>query len=302
MHKVVFIVGATGTGKSDLAVDLAKLFGGEVISCDSVQVFKGFDIGSAKITKQQMQGVRHHLLDLCEPNDYFSVSDFVQNAETAIEEITKRGHLPIVVGGTGLYVNALINGFNFGQTDRHQDFREEIAKKIEELGFDSVLKELEKLDSKLAQKVNLNNKKRLIRAYEIAEFGDKQISNKPQYDFLLFALTMPREQLYQRLDLRAQKIVDDGLVEEVKQLIQKGARPDCQPMRAIGYKEVLPYLQGEISHEEMIALLAQHTRNYAKRQMTYLRSMQKTNQITYVDITQENVKTKIAKKIKEWLC
>ncbi len=296
--KVIFILGPTGVGKTALSVALAKQFNGEVISADSVQVFKGFDIGSAKVTLKEMGGVVHHGIDIVSPKDEFSASEFVKFTKEKIEEITSRGKLPIIAGGTALYVKSLVEGYNFGGTEKHDDFRALLEKEIEENGIEFVYEKFKNEAPEIAAKIDEKNKVRLIRAYEIFKFGTgkEKDEGKVEYDFKIFALTMPREKLYEGINMRAKIMIENGLVEEVRQLYSKYG--NCQPMCAIGYKEVLPYLKGEITLDEMDTLISQHTRNYAKRQLTFLRSMK---DISFVDVSNIEEKEKMKEEIKSWL-
>lgn len=296
--KVIFILGPTGVGKTALSVDLAKQFNGEVISADSVQVFKGFDIGSAKVTADEMDGVVHHGIDIVSPEKEFSASEFVNFTKAKIEEISAKGKLPIIAGGTALYVKSLVEGYNFGGTEKHDEFRAMLEKEIEDNGIDFVYEKFKQEAPETAEKIDGKNKVRLIRAYEIFKFGTGKEKNKNnvEYDFKIFALTMPREKLYERINMRAKIMIENGLVEEVENLYSRYG--DCQPMRAIGYKEVLPYLNGEISLEEMDALISQHTRNYAKRQLTFLRSMKDIN---FIDVSLKEEKEKMKEEISQWL-
>lgn len=297
-QKVIFILGPTGVGKTAMSVSLAKEFGGEIISADSVQVFKEFDIGSAKVTKEEMEGIVHYGIDIVSPDQEFSASDFVCYTKNKIEEIASHGKLPIIVGGTALYVKSLVEGYNFGGTEKHEEFREELEREISEKGLESVFAKLQDKDPEMASKIDGKNKVRVIRALEICEFGSGKEKNEAesQYDCKIFALTMPREKLYERINKRAQIMLMNGLVDEVRGLY--GKYGDCQPMRAIGYKEVIPYLNGEITVQEMESLISQHTRNYAKRQLTFLRGMEN---VRFVDVLNENEKINMKEEIKSWL-
>ncbi len=302
MQKVLFIFGPTGVGKSKMAVWLAQKFNGEIISSDSVQIYRGFDIGSAKVTTEEMAGVKHYNIDICDPSDYFSVSDFVDITRKEISEISSRGKLPIVVGGTGLYVSALLGGYNFGGTNRNEEYRRELEKEIERYGLDYAYQKLEALDKTLAEKIDRHNKVRVIRGLEIAKYGEKQTKSETPYDYKIIALSLPREVLYQRIDARTKNMVENGLVKEVKALLEKGVTKSCQPMSAIGYKETVKYLEGEISLEQMQNEIKQNTRHYAKRQITYLRSLSKTYKVSEVDVTDFELSQKrIEKEVKEWL-
>lgn len=297
-QKVLYLLGATGIGKSGLAVKLAKKYNMEIISADSVQVYKGFDIGSAKITKKEMSGVMHYGIDIVLPNDNFSVSDFVNYTKDKIKEISCKGKLPLVVGGTGLYIKAFVEGYNLGGTERHEDFRKELEELAQKEGLDYLYLKLKSLSPKMAENIDKNNKVRLIRALEIATFGEeKQFKNvNDEFDFKLIALSMNREKLYQRINSRVDLMLKSGLIEEVKNLYDKYG--DCQPMKAIGYKETLSYLKGKITKEEMINLISQHTRNYAKRQLTFLRGMKN---ISYFDVEDKDFTENLEKEINIWL-
>lgn len=280
MDKAIFILGPTGVGKSDIGIWLALKLKGEIISSDSVQIYKGFDIGSAKITKEEMQGVKHYAIDIVEPNEYFSVYDYVEFTRQKIHEINEKGKVPIVVGGTGLYIKALIEGYNFGGTDKHDDFREKLKIKAENQGSQLLWNELEKKNPQMAEKISPNNTKRLIRALELCQFGSKLTKNKAEIQSLIFALNLDREILYDRINKRVDKMIEQGLFKEVENLLKQGVKVDSQPMRAIGYKEVVDFLNGSASAQTTIDLIKQHSRNYAKRQLTFLRGMEN---VIYVD-------------------
>lgn len=294
--KVLFILGATGVGKSSLAIKLAKRFNGEIISADSVQVYKEFDIGSAKISAKEMEGVQHYGIDLLEPSECFSAFEFVEYTKKTIAQIISKGKLPIIVGGTGLYVKALVENYNFGEVKANQEFREELEKIIDEKGLDFVFNQLEELNPTLAKKTDRNNKVRVIRALEIAKFGQDQTKQESEYKYKIFALTLDREKLYQQINKRVDLMFEAGLEEEVRRLY--AAYGDCQPIRAIGYKEVVSYINNELTYDRMKDLIKQHTRNYAKRQITFLKSI---NEINYVDVLKKNFIHEMEEEITEWL-
>ena len=295
-EKVIFLLGATGSGKTSFAVKLAKFFDGEIISADSVQVFKEFDIGSAKVTEKETQGVKHYGIDIKSPNENFSAGEYVQYTKECIKEILKHNKLPIIAGGTGLYIKALTEGYNFGDAEKNQEFREKIESEIEKFGIDKVVQDNKELLCNLNES-DRKNKVRVVRALEIAQAGgSKEKNNEPEFDFKILALSLPREMLYQKINQRVDVMIKQGLVDEVKSLHQKYG--NCQPMTAIGYKEVLPYLNGEISCEEMAEKIKQNTRHYAKRQLTFLRGMQN---IEYVDLQDEACFEKTKESIKQWL-
>lgn len=297
--KVLFILGPTGSGKTEIAVRLAKKYNGEIISADSVQVYKEFDIGSAKVTKNEMGGITHYGIDIKSPIEEFSVYDYVQYTLQKVDEITKKGKLPIIVGGTGLYVKSLIEGYNFGDAEKHQEFRANLEEEIKSHGLDYVYQNLCQKDGKLASTIDKNNPARVIRALEIASYGSgKKKTNDCKYDFKLIAITLNRETLYYKINARVDKMIEDGLIEEVKSLYKKYGE-SVQPMKAIGYKEILPYLKGEIQKQNMIDLIKQHTRNYAKRQLTFLRGI---DNVRYIDNNdRDRALLNACKEIEEWL-
>ncbi len=280
MDKAIFILGPTGVGKSEIAIKLALNLRGKIISSDSVAIYKGFDIGSAKITKEEMQGVKHYAIDIVEPNEYFSVYDFVEFTRQKIHEINEKGNLPIVVGGTGLYIKALTQGYNFGGTEKHDDFRQENQILAQEKGSQVLWDNLNKINPQMAEKISPNNTKRLIRALEVCQFGSEQTKNKIDLQSLTFALNLDRAILYDRINARVDKMITQGLIDEVENLLKSGVKIDSQPMKAIGYKEVVEFLNGNIDEKTSIELIKQHSRNYAKRQLTFLRGMEG---IIYVD-------------------
>ena len=289
MERALFVLGPTGVGKSGFAIKLAKLFDGEIISADSVQVYKGLNIGSAKITADEMQGVAHHAIDILQPDQEFSVFEFVELTKKLIAQINQNGKLPIVVGGTGLYVKAFLEGYDFGGSGRNSQFRE----KLWAMGENQLFAMLQKVAPERAAQIEINDKKKLIRALEIAEFGSQPKSHGTNINFLAFALTMPREGLYKKINARVDEMVEQGLIKEVADLKAQGLTEQNQSMKAIGYKEVLWFLDGKIQKQQMIDLIKQHTRNYAKRQMTYLRGMK----IPFFDVSEEQ---KIIEYVRDW--
>ena len=300
MKKVLIILGPTGIGKSEVGIYLAKKFNGEIISADSVQVYKYFDIGSAKITQEQMQGIKHYGIDILQPNEEFNAHQFIQYTKDKINEISERNHLPIIVGGTALYIRALVENYNLGATQKHEEFREKLENEIEKDGLETVYNKLVQLDKDLAKKTDKHNKVRVIRAMEIATFGgEKSFSqNDDQYEYKIFALCMDRQSLYERINLRADKMLDEGIITETQNIIANYGY-DLSPLKAIGYKEVVSYLKNEIDKDTMLSLIKQHSRNYAKRQMTFLRSMKN---VTYIDVqNRESGVKSLEKEARKWL-
>lgn len=270
MKKVLFILGPTGVGKSEVGIKLAQIFNGEIISADSVQVFRELNIGSAKVSEKEMGNIKHHAIDILPPQAKFSVFEFVKLTKDLIEQISAKGKNPIIVGGTGLYVKALTEGYDFGGESVSQQSREDLDKMTNE----ELANLLKSLNPEILNKIDLNNKRRLVRAVEIAREGKKVSKNKCEYDFLVLALVQPREQLYKKINDRVDLMIKKGLIEEVKGLKEKGLTLENQSMSAIGYKEIYNYIEGQCTLEEAINLIKQHTRNYAKRQITFMKGLQ----------------------------
>ena len=290
-NKIIIISGPTAVGKSDLGVECALRFGGEVVSADSMQIYKGLDIGTGKVTQEEMKSVKHHLLDIISPDERYSVGQYLQDATVVIDDILSRGKLPIIVGGTGLYINALINGMNFSDADRSDEVREKWKAIASEKGNEVVYEKLVEIDPVSAQKISPNDLKRTIRAIEIFEVTGKPKSQSAntaecKYDYIFVILDEDREVLYERINKRVDKMFDLGLENEVKTLYNNGIDEKYQCMQAIGYKEFFPYFKGESSLEDIKHLIKQKSRNYAKRQLTWLRTM---DNIIWQDVNQENL-------------
>lgn len=298
MKKVIFILGPTAVGKTYFSVKLAKEIGGEIISADSVQIYKDLNIGSAKVTKEEMQGVKHYAIDILEPEEEFSVYDFVEYTKEKIDEIIAKGKTPIVVGGTGLYVKALTLGYNFGDAPYDEKLRSELEKLQKEKGNDFIFELLEAKAPDIAKSIDRHNPVRVLRAYEIALAGGEKKENKVEIDSLVIALTREREKLYADINKRVDIMLANGLVEEVRALMKRGLSLENQCMKAIDYKEVYSYLLGEYDYDRMVELLKQHSRNYAKRQMTFLRGMQNVNYIDTED--REKAFVELLNIVKEW--
>lgn len=281
MKKVLFLLGPTAVGKTSFGVKLAQKLNGEIISADSVQIFKGLDIGSAKVTKEEMQGVTHYGIDICSPQEEFSVFDFVEFTKKKIDEIIAKGKLPIVVGGTGLYIKALTLGYDFGNAKKDEKLRAKLENLASEKGMQALFDMLKSLDEGEAKKIDKQNKVRLIRAIEIATNRGTKGQNVSDIDALVVGLVRDREKLYQSINSRVDLMMKNGFEDEVKSLKEMGISKENQCMRAIGYKEMLAYLDNEINKERMIELTKQHSRNYAKRQLTFLRGMENVH---FVDV------------------
>jgi len=278
LEKVIAIIGPTAVGKTKLSLELAKRFNGEIINGDSMQIYRGLDIGTAKIKKEEMLGIPHHLFDIKEPEDSFSVYEFQKLVREKIHEISKRNHLPFIVGGTGLYIQSVLYDYQFQETGRDNAIRERFMKRAEQEGIASLYEELKQIDPDYAEKIHPNNERRVIRALEIfyttgITMTDtiKRQQKDMVYDAVLIGLTMERDLLYRRIDERVDKMLEEGLLEEVKGLYEKGLE-SSQAAQAIGYKELFLYFKGELSLEEAVLLLKQNTRRFAKRQLTWFRN------------------------------
>ena len=298
MKKVIFLVGPTAVGKTFFSVKLARKIGGEIISADSVQIYKHLDIGSAKVTKEEMQGIKHYAIDILEPEEEFSVYDFVQYTKEKIDEIIAKGKVPIVVGGTALYVKALTLGYDFGGVESDKKLRSELENLAKTKGNDHLFKLLQEKNPQMAEHTDKSNTVRLVRALEIAMGGGEKGKNDTDIDPLVIALVRDRQKLYADINRRVDIMLANGLVKEVQGLKDRGLTLQNACMKAIDYKEVFSYLEGEYDYERMVELLKQHSRNYAKRQMTFLRGM---DNINYVDTEdREKAFEEILKLIENW--
>ena len=283
-EKVVVIVGPTASGKTGLSIELAKRIGGEIISADSMQIYKDMDIGTAKVTKEEAEGIKHYLVDCVSPDERYTVSDFKRDAENAIKEILEKGKTPIVVGGTGLYVNSLIYGIEYQDMKFDEIYRNELMEKAEsEEGLKELWDEANKIDPEAMTKISKNDKKRIIRVLEIYKATGKTKTeqeilsrqNGVKYDYKVFGITMDREKLYNRINLRVDIMIEKGLEDEVRNLLNKYDEFPTA-MQGLGYKEVVEYFEGILTRDEMIEKIKQESRRYAKRQMTWFRKNQET--------------------------
>lgn len=281
--KVIVICGPTASGKTALSIELAKKINGEIISSDSMQIYKDMNIGTAKPTQEEMQGIQHYLLDFVEPNQRYSVAEYKKDAENAIEKILSKGKIPIVVGGTGLYVDSLIYGIEYQDIKLDEEYRKELEKRVEAEGLEELYNEAQKIDPQSIEKISRNDKKRILRILEIYKATGKNKTeqeiesrkNGVKYDYKVFAINMEREKLYERINMRVDIMIENGLIEEVENLLEKyNEFPTA--MQGLGYKEVVEYLQGKISKEEMIERIKRETRRYAKRQLTWFRKNKQT--------------------------
>ena len=276
---LIILTGPTAVGKTKASIGLAKALNGEIISADSMQVYKYMDIGSAKIRPEEMDGIKHYLIDELEPDEEFHVVRFQQMAKAAMEEIYAKGKVPIVVGGTGFYIQALLYDIDFTENEEDTAYRMELEQIAKENGPEKLHEMLREVDPESADAIHANNVKRVIRALEfykltgqkISEHNEKERAKEAPYEFCYFVLNDDRKLLYDRIDLRIDKMMEEGLLEEVSSLKNKGYTKDMVSMQGLGYKEILDYLNGECSLEEAIYILKRDTRHFAKRQLTWFR-------------------------------
>lgn len=281
MNQVIVIVGPTASGKTSLSIELAKRCNGEIISVDSMQIYKHMDIGTAKPTLEEMQGIKHYLIDEILPNEEFNVVRFNELANKYIEEIIEKGKQPILVGGTGLYISSLINNIIFSESECDWELREALKKEAEELGPQSIHDKLRLVDVQAADNIHPNNVKRVIRALEVYYQTLKPISYHNEisrgvpskYNFVLIGLTMDRQRLYERIDKRVDIMLQNGLVDEVKKLIILGYSNAIISMQGIGYKEILAYIYHEKTLDEVVEIIKRDSRRYAKRQITWFKKI-----------------------------
>ena len=294
MSKIPLIVlmGPTASGKTSMAVEVCKKYGGEVVTADSMQVYKHMNIGTAKPDEEEMQGIKHHMIDLVEPTEEYSLADYVKEAKKVIEDIHSRGKLPVLAGGTGLYIDTLISDIALSDGDKDEALREELSEIAKTQGEDKLFEMLREIDPASCKTIHNNNVKRVIRAIEFFKTtGIKQsdhikntVKNSP-YDLTKFCLTWDREVLYERINKRVDIMFDMGLEEEVKKVRAMGVTSKHTSMQGIGYKEVVEGLQNGWSVEEMKELIKKNTRNYAKRQITFFKRMQNHTLLPYEEAT-----------------
>lgn len=275
---VIAIVGPTAVGKTKLSIEIAKRFNGEIISGDSMQIYKGMDIGTAKIKEDEKQGIPHYMIDIKNPDESFTVVDFQSYVQQYISEITQRKKIPILVGGSGLYIQAALFNYNFARSKRSQKITKQLEKEIEHYGIEPLYQRLIKIDPKQADKIHPNNHRRVIRALEIyettgltmSEYKESQMKESP-YNLIFIGLEMDRKLLYERINLRVDEMIEEGLLDEVEALMQQNFDNKLS-MQAIGYKEFIPYFRGEYNLERAIELLKRNSRRYAKRQYTWFKN------------------------------
>ena len=279
MKQVIVIAGPTASGKTGLSVEVAKQLNTEIVSADSMQIYRDMNVGTAKVTQEEMQGIVHHMIDIVSPFENYNVSQYVEDAKTCVESIIAKGKIPVIAGGTGLYINSLVYGYDLAPIPSDDAVRAELTAMYEEKGGEYLLAELQKIDPKTAQRLHPNNGRRLIRALEVYRISGTTISqqeertkNAPKpYDVKFFVLDTARDLLYNRINERVDKMLENGLIEEVKELLRQGVPKTNTAMQAIGYKEMVEYLDGYLTLEEAVDKIKQESRRYAKRQLTWFR-------------------------------
>lgn len=293
-QKVLVICGPTASGKTRLAVDCALKFNTEIISADSQLIYKGLNIGTAKPTEEEMRGVKHHMIDVVEPTESFSVSDYSKMALPVLENLLLQGKMPIICGGTGFYINSLLFDLGYGNAAADEEIREKYAEFLKNYGKDALFQKLKEVDPDTANVLHPNDIKRVIRALEIYEVsGNKKSAQSdsliPMYEFIAVAINYPRAELYERINCRVDEMFRDGLVEEVQGLLNRGVNENCQCMQAIGYKEVVFGLKNYDLQSTMSDIIKQNTRHYAKRQITFFKKMPNLVWVDPKDATAEKI-------------
>ena len=296
-QKVIVICGPTASGKTKLSIEIAKKINGEIVSADSMQIYKDMTIGTAKPTPEEMQGIKHYLIDFVSPNQRYSVADYNKDALKAIEKIIKKGKTPIVIGGTGLYVNSLIYGIEYFDIEVDLEYREKLEEIAKLEGIEKLYDMAKEIDPEAIKNISKNDQKRICRILEIyhatgknkTEQEKESRKNGPKYQYLLYGITMDREKLYDRINKRVDIMINDGLIEEVQNVVKKYDEFPTA-MQGLGYKEVVEYLNGITTKEEMIEKIKMETRRYAKRQLTWFKKCENIKWINGLDDIQNNIK------------
>lgn len=296
--KVVVVVGPTASGKTNMAIELAKKIDGEIVSADSMQIYKYMDIGTAKPSPEEMQGIKHYMMDIIEPDADFSVAKYKEMALECVEKIIREKKIPIIVGGTGLYVNSIIDNIEFSEIITDWEYRSQLQERAEREGSETLFRELKEVDPEASMKIHPNDTRRIIRALEVYKYTGKPISyhqkqsrlNPPAYNFLVIGLAMERRELYRRIDTRVDRMIENGLINEVKSLLERGVDSKCTAMQGLGYKEMVEHLDGNKTLEEVIETIKRDSRRYAKRQLTWFRRDQRIFWVDALEDQKENVK------------
>lgn len=306
---LIILTGPTAVGKTDLSIKIAKDLDAEIISADSMQIYEYMDVGSAKVTKEEMDGIHHYMIDEVKPDFKFSVSEFQLRADKYIDEIIEKNKLSLVTGGTGLYLNSLIYNMDFAKSDANNELRESLRLELEEHGIDYMHEKLRSLDEESANRIHKNNTKRVIRALEVCLSGEKMndfsrdLKFNDKYEPIIIVLNRERDHLYERINKRVDIMLEKGLIDEVKNLLNMGYSKDLVSMQGIGYKEIIKYLDGEYTYDEAIEVIKRDSRRYAKRQITWFKRYESAkwfNLDEYNDfnILEKDVLTYIENKIK----
>lgn len=306
-EKILVIGGPTAVGKTETSINIAKKLNGEIISADSMQIYKYMDIGSAKVTLEEMDGVKHHMIDVVNPNEPYSVSDYMNMGKKALSEIYQKNKLPIIAGGTGLYINSLTCKMDFTEAKKDENYREILENLAEKLGNEYIHQMLKDIDIKSYEDIHPNNRKRVIRALEVYKLTGtpfssynlgEDIYNSP-YDIYYFVLTMNREKLYSRINKRVDIMMEKGLLNECIKLKDMGYDSSMQSMQGIGYKELFYYLEGRVSLEDAVNMIKQGSRNYAKRQLTWFRRDKRVKFLYKDSLSQEEIEKIIIQEIEK---
>lgn len=307
MKKKLFVlVGPTAIGKTDISIELAKRLNGEVISADSMQVYKHMDIGTAKVTVPEMDNIPHHLIDIIDPTEEFTVSNYKDKAKKLIEEINHNNKLPFLVGGTGLYINSIVYNLNFAKVAPNEEIREKYENLANNNGNEYLQRKLFKVDPESSSRINVRDRRRLIRALEIYELTGKTMTEynrnfrneNTDYDMAMVCLTMDRKQLYERINERVDLMIEQGLVHEVRRILDSGYSRDLVALKGIGYKEIIQYLEDEISLDDAIELIKKGSRNYAKRQLTWFR---RDKRFQWFNLDEYSSKEDVVTSIKDYV-
>ena len=295
-NKVIVICGPTASGKTALSIELAKKINGEIVSCDSMQIYEDMNIGTAKPTLEEMQGIEHYLIGYVSPKKRYSVADYKKDAKKAIKEIIEKGKNPIVVGGTGLYIDSLIYEIEYQDIKLDEEYRKKLEEEVQEKGLETLYEKAKQIDAKAIEKISPTDKKRILRVLEIYHATGKtkteqEIESRKkevEYDYKVFALNWDREKLYERINKRVDIMFEQGLIQEVKNILNKYSKFPTA-MQGLGYKEVVDYLNGIYTKEEMIEKIKMETRRYAKRQLTWFRKNKQTIWLNAEDGIQRNI-------------
>ncbi|HWP96354.1 MAG TPA: tRNA (adenosine(37)-N6)-dimethylallyltransferase MiaA [Syntrophomonadaceae bacterium] len=303
MLKLACIVGPTAVGKTSLSLEAARYFNGEIISCDSMQVYRGMNIGTAKASMTERAQIPHHLIDIAEPEQEFSVARYQQLAREVIISLNNAGKLPLLVGGTGLYYQSVVDDYQFYPMQSRQLVRDKWHNRIMEQGLGHVYEELVFIDPKYAEKIDRHDEKRIVRALEVYEltgmpFSQHQIRKENVYHLAVVGLEMERQELYKRINQRVNEMMNQGLVEEVQVLRHLGCNPQCNAMQALGYKQVQWYLDGMMTYDEMLVEIKKETRRYAKRQLTWFK---RDRRIHWIEVKSSDSREFVLQKIFTWL-